>query len=233
MHMAHIDTNCTRPVLFENEDLAFPYSQRGTAFFVNYRNKVYAITAYHVVADFHPRQLRLLRLRNGGECFEYKQPFCGNRILEESLYDFVVIPLCDSVVEVSRYVFAWPLPKEQPIPASMDRIFIDGYPDVQRDTNYDNASLEFQGGIVQTRYDEESANRGIYRLRVTSEHQLPTFSGFSGSPAYITPPHDCTLSDTNIFGVTILGKPDAGIFSVIGILAVKVLIDEYLMDKED
>lgn len=223
-----IDTNCTRPVLFENEDFVFRFSQRGTAFFVSLGDRAFAVTAYYVVNGFHPSQYRLLRCRQGGECFEYNQPFVGNGEVDDDFYDFVVIPLRAPLATVRNDVFVWPLEYNQTMPSPSDCIWIDGYPDAQRDTHYNDALIEFQGSIIQTCLQANSFWDGIFALRVTSDHPLTTFSGFSGSPAYITPLQNGTMADTRLFGVTIRGTPESRTFYVIGILAVKLLIGEYL-----
>jgi hypothetical protein len=44
--------NCARPVLFENDDEVYKYSSGGTAFTVRFRDRLYVITAKHVLTSF-------------------------------------------------------------------------------------------------------------------------------------------------------------------------------------
>jgi hypothetical protein len=223
-----VETNCVRPVVFENDDANYRFSQRGTAFFVSYANRAFGVTAFHVVNSFRPSQYRLLRSLNGGECFNYRQPFMGNRAVDSSLYDFVVIPLVESPSEVSKEVFVWPLPDVQPAPSPGQRIWVEGFPDERRDTDYDVGALCVESGILQTCLNGQHSEAGIFQLRVTSNHALRTFSGFSGGPAYIVPQADGTMGDTEIFGIAIQGTPQSGFVYVIGILAATGLITMHL-----
>ena len=52
---------CTRPVLFYNDSEAFPYSVSGTAFLVDYHDRLFAITAKHalMLAEFDVNQVRI------------------------------------------------------------------------------------------------------------------------------------------------------------------------------
>src|SRR5271167_2223461 len=52
---------CARPVLFYNESKAFPYSVSGTAFFVSYHDRLFVVTAKHVLKlhDFDVQQFRI------------------------------------------------------------------------------------------------------------------------------------------------------------------------------
>lgn len=52
---------CARPVLFANADPDYPYSVRGTAFIVAYSERLYVVSAKHVLTGggFEPGQVRI------------------------------------------------------------------------------------------------------------------------------------------------------------------------------
>jgi hypothetical protein len=51
---------CSRPVFFENDDINFPYSFRGSSFVIFYKDEYYLFTLRHVLDVYESNQVSVL-----------------------------------------------------------------------------------------------------------------------------------------------------------------------------
>ena len=90
--------NCVRPVIFENEEHdAFPYTVGGTCFFIEYRNRLFAVTAKHVLKNnrYEAKDVRIPPSFNNMTHFLPISKCFGNSVYESDRQDYADVLLLE------------------------------------------------------------------------------------------------------------------------------------------
>lgn len=184
---------CARPVLFYNESEAFPYSVSGTAFFVSYHGRLFAITAKHVLKlhEFAVQQFRI----------QYRIDH-QEMVPTEALYTFRTVDEDDTDrYDVAAWEVARQFVREDLFGAATPYVFRDedcepllndtsdylyrGYPTAHREIDFEvrQYHLPSVSGAADYLGSDETIDR-VHCLRFRNLDPLGDLHGLSGAPVF-------------------------------------------------
>jgi hypothetical protein len=210
---------CARPVLFANEDPDYPYSISGTAFIVNFRERLFVITAKHVLnlKNFRPEQF-VIQYRPDGRDFVPLGALYTVRVNDAEDTDQFDIAVREAQVAAPDYhLFGDYAPYNL---FAMDRFAIfsekgsylyRGYPTDMRVLDFERKNIE--QGAVSTRgeYVGRTRYQHVHELTLLDLKPLESIDGLSGSPLFQVQNEDGSNESRESFaGILIRGSIKAG-----------------------
>lgn len=192
MPLLHI-LKCARPVLFYNESEAFPYSVSGTAFFVNYYDRLFAITAKHalMLREFNVQQFRIQYRVDNQQMVPTEALYTFRRIDESDTDQYDV-----AAWEVARHLirdelFGLDRPYRllddgcETIMSDTSDYLYRGYPLAHREIDFEARQyhLPSVSGAADYLGSDETIAR-IHRLRFRNLDPLHDLDGLSGAPVF-------------------------------------------------
>jgi hypothetical protein len=176
---------CIRPFLFENDDVQWRFSLRGSCFLVGYDNRTFAITAKHVVRDYRPSQYRIPKKLGSHEMLPIRQPFTVELHFED-FEDFVVVPI-DSAEVVH------PVLDENDVSVidegtirwnAIRAVAVFGFPSGINSVDYDQALISIQPCGMVGHLTANTIGEGMREIQMSAGGELESYDGFSGAPVF-------------------------------------------------
>jgi len=184
---------CARPVLFYNESEAFPYSVSGTAFFVSYHDRLFAITAKHVLKlhDFDVQQFRLQYQVDHQEMVPTEALYTFRTIDEDDTdrYDVAAWEVARRFVKKELFGAATPyLLRDadcEPLLNDTSDYLYRGYPRAHREIEFEARQyhLPSVSGAADYLGPDETIDR-VHRLCFRNLDPLDDLDGLSGAPVF-------------------------------------------------
>jgi hypothetical protein len=216
-------TNCARPVLFQNNDAGWPFSNGGTAFVVTFRDRHFVVTATHVLGlrNFDLGQLRVQYRPDLNQFLPltallYDDPVPGND--DTDRYDVAVLSVDDAALQTDLFGDYQPYTM-QPI----DRMTIfnaaaayiyKGYPISERrlDFEHENDRRAMTTGVTtQAGYVGRTTGDAVHELALRDLTPVRDIDGMSGSPVFQVLQDPDGIHSTETFaGMLIRGGLAAG-----------------------
>lgn len=176
---------CIRPVFFGNDDAQWRFSARGTCFLVTCENRVFAVTAKHVVRDYRPSQYCIPSRLGSHTMLPIRQPFTAE-LHREDFEDFAVVPL--DVAEISGHAFdpadACQMEDSAIQWSAIQRVSVFGFPSDINSVDYEQALISTQPCGMVGRLTGHSIGEGMREIEFGSGGDLSSYDGFSGAPVF-------------------------------------------------
>lgn len=213
---------CVRPMMFENSDAELRISIRGTSFLVDYRGRIFALTAKHNVLDFHPRQYRVPVALGSHRMLDYGQPYTCDRH-GASFEDFVVIPIdqegsrragfnpADAAI-LNTEGIDWP---------SVREVAVIGFPTENNDFEPGEAVIYGRPVVLRGVLNGQVADEGLRGVQIADPGGLASFAGVSGCPVFDLSPG----SPNRLLGIVVQGSRDTSVSRLCHFLDVRVVPD--------
>jgi hypothetical protein len=179
--------DCIRPMIFENSDSEWRFSARGTCFLAKCENRIFALTARHVIDGYNPSQYRIPNRLGSHNMLPIRQPFAPEfyRRKEVDFEDFVVIPIdVESIIDddfderdaylISEGRIEW---------SAIQQVGVFGFPDEVNLVDYDQQLISIQPCAMIGEITSSSIGDGMREIEF-GPGELRTYDGFSGSPAF-------------------------------------------------
>lgn len=176
---------CIRPVVFENDDVEYRFSLGGSCFLVSHENRVFAVTAKHVVRNYRPSQYRIQKKLGSDTMLPIRQPFTPE-LHREDFEDFVVVPI-DAADGVESHLDEVDvcLINESPIHwDAIKNVAVFGFPSDLNSVDYDKASIWVQPCGMMGCLTGESIGDGMREVQLRADGKLKSYDGFSGAPVF-------------------------------------------------
>jgi hypothetical protein len=212
-------TQCARPVLFENASRDYPYSLGGTAFIVRFSERVFVVTAKHVLnlQSFEPRQLCIQYRPDSKEFLPLRALYLvrGADEADTDQYDIAVREVDSGALHNEFYGEYRPYSL-----LAMDRYTIysergayiyRGYPSDMREVDFENNRIE-QGAVTsRAEYAGRTPYAAIRMLKLLDLKPLTTIDGLSGSPVFQVHNEDDSKYSREAFaGMLVRGSIESG-----------------------
>lgn len=192
-----------RPILFETEYEGWEYAtDGGTAFLVNYENRIYGITCKHVFKSFDAGKLAIINCRNDklvaaiesiAFLKEPKDDADGSDIM-----DLAIIIFDDSVDSTFFKGDSYTLRQETfGVSRKGDRLLINGY--LKDGTDIDQEKIK----VVLNRFEAEDTDRythdtALRTAKGSTNQTIKNLNGLSGAPVF-------NLSAQRLSGMAVRG----------------------------
>lgn len=183
----------SRPVLFEQDDEAYPYGGQGTCFLCAFDDTPYIVLPVHVIAGSPPESLRILLSDESDEFVSFDQHYTLTpaRADDRPATDLTVLRVVSPRVDVSNLPSPVRLERwAQPTLGPSTKLFAVGYPDELRAIDYDGSRIKYDKAVLEFERPGVSALPQHIELEFSTAPSYRTLSGFSGSPVF-------TISEEN------------------------------------
>jgi len=208
--------DCTRPMLFVNEDPNYPVSIQGTGFIVRFRKRYFVLTARHVIKGFSFQQVRFQYHPNSSDFVPLQRPYeiSGDDSDDTDQYDVIVFSVEDSALDYEKFDGYLPYDLSE-----LDALTIfnptasyafRGFPTHLRTTEYEQRRVDMESILADGRYGGPSIRREMHVLRINRAREIASFDGLSGSPIFQINHTDSRISQQAFAGMVVLGTAAAG-----------------------
>ena len=183
--------NSSRPVCFETHIDGFEHSMRGSCFIIRYKNRLYAVTARHVVANCPLKDI-CIPYHIGSEYLfpmsDYYTPKWNDMPEGSSNEDFVIIEIPESEIEEDQFEpsSVYDLSRDAfYVSSSTDlKLIVAGFPTELNESNYEDMVLHQQRVLISANYIEPSFEFGLETFEFDTSGKLSSFDGLSGGPVF-------------------------------------------------
>ncbi|WP_147364352.1 hypothetical protein [Burkholderia pseudomallei] len=209
---------CARPILFYSQLPAYPFSICGSAFFVRYHGRVFAITARHVTVNFD-LAYACVQYNPGVYGFvpmSARYVFAGGDPSDTDQYDLVIFEADGSKLDVSLFSgfppYELPESEAPPIFDKTAIFVVQGYPTHLRRLECDTELEEVISSpmLMDAEYVGPCMSDRVHVLRVHCAPQIESFDGLSGAPVFQVLQDYPNLSKVWLAGMALRGGSSAG-----------------------
>jgi hypothetical protein len=182
--------NCSRQMLFENADLDYAYSSRGTGFICRYCDRLFVVTARHVVDGFAPDALRVQVHPNGRDFVPHNArvtlvPVDAN---DPDHTDLAIFPLESALVDDTLFNDYAPYTlvdgMVRGIPPGNGQLIFRGFPHDNSFIDYDRLVIHQQPVILEGDRIGNSQMAHCHEIEIRDVSPCTTLDGMSGSPVF-------------------------------------------------
>lgn len=201
-------------MLFENDEMMFRLSIRGTCFIITSQGRLFGVTAKHNTRDFLPKQYRIPACMGSQNMLPYSQPF-SVELHREDFEDFVLIPIEESANSISDFdsTCASDLNTTGISWSNVDRCRVAGFPSELNESDYENGFLTYQPVLLTADLISKPNEDGMGTIKVSDAGGLKSFDGFSGSPVFV---------GSRLVGIVLRGSTDTSKSQFLHFLDVRV-----------
>lgn len=178
-------------MIFENDEGQWRFSARGTGFLVTHENRVFAVTAKHVVSDYRPSQYRIPNRLSSHNMLPIRQPFtpefyCGENYEEVDFEDFVVAPIDSAEIAGSDFdpTDACAMDESAIQWSTIRRVAAFGFPSEINSVDYEQGLISIQPCGMIGCLTGGSIGEGMREIQFGAGGDLNSYDGFSGSPVF-------------------------------------------------
>lgn len=223
--------NTARPIIIRSGIPEFPVSVYGSCCVVGYRQRVFAVTAAHLVSrnvsndiivgaadDLHSR----LQLGAGITIAPPSDPDSVDVIV----YPASLSGLPKAAIERARIIDLPPRAADWRRTAEVSDFWVVGYPRPLNYVDFDAGSIKTAQVVLGGKYEGLSRADGyMHRLTVGNPHELSEFAGFSGAPVFSFHHQVAADSVLRFCGIAITGSAKSGIVQFLDVRAVREVLD--------
>ena len=156
-----------------------------------YENRIFAVTAKHVVSSYRPSQYRIPNCLGSHNMLPIRQPFtpefyCGENYEAVDFEDFVIAPI-DSV-EIAGDDFdpadARTIDESAIQWSAIQRVGVYGFPSDLQSVDYEQGLISIQPCGMIGNLTGKSLSEALREIQFGAGGDLNTCDGFSGSPVF-------------------------------------------------
>jgi hypothetical protein len=214
-------------MIFENDDIQWRFSERGTGFLVTHENRVFVVTARHVVSEHRPSQYRIPNCLGSHNMLPIHQPFapefyCGRNFETVDFEDFIVAPIDSAGIAgddfdpadagvIDESAIQW---------SAIQRVGVYGFPSDVQSVDYEQGLISIQPCGMTGNLTGQSLSEGLREIQFGPDGDLGSYDGFSGAPVF-------QLSDSGsigrLLGIILRGSQDTSVSRRCHFLDIRVL----------
>lgn len=185
-------TNCSRPVLFENDFTDYDYSIGGSCIVVSFRGVHYAITAKHVIKGYVAEQILIPYQAGSNHFLPISEVLLPNTCEDEDTdhKDFVLLRVAADKLDPSEPfgdIYEINFPSGLPVIQS-DRILISGFPREINEIDYDTKKIKQQRFLITGTKLGKTDYLGMIKFQYDPQNKIKSFDGLSGAPIFLFSP---------------------------------------------
>lgn len=218
-----------QPLVFETEDVTYPYYACGTVFLVGYEGKTYVITTRHGLNPDNLLPICIFPSETSPKLLTLKNVFYVSKKYEqEDFVDLAIIEI-DSSVGTDPYLNQTVIidlalafdPNWESVAETME-FFIIGYPSEQLNIDYAAEEIRTVQATLFGSYGGMSELPHLRLLRIENAHDFKSFDGFSGSPIFMWRTSKGKLPTPILCGMALRGTSSS---KLIHFLPISIIID--------
>lgn len=222
---------------FDTELPVAPFSVAGTGFLVGFRNRIYVVTAGHVVGDLSYSRVLIYPTHrtNAPLRLDMGWRFQGEPEHDDAADIFIARAdasgLGGGTRRRSRLLNLTP-PQMSHWSAGRhtSTYFAAGYPKTDTYADYDRQQLKYRPFLLYGNYINPGSVEGCHKLKFQNPHRLPSFDGLSGSPVFSIPTNIGIGSQPKFCGMLIRGTASSGIVHLLEAEVLLVALEEVARD---
>jgi len=206
-----------KPILFETGLDEAPYSGAGTGFLVLFRNRIYLLTAHHVIKGENLDNLLVFPNDATDESIPFDAWFtvASPNPMHNDYSDLSIVRVATEKLEIanSSLMHAIRLDTVHDVwkAAPLDYQFaFFGYPKEARGVDYEGHRIASTQHFLVGRLAQESQSPFCFELEVDDFNGISNLDGLSGSPVVAIPRSRTGRKDSTICGMAIRGSKSVG-----------------------
>lgn len=229
--MAHF-RQCARPVIFETGSVDVPYSISGTAFLVGYRQRLFAVTARHVVGRQPIDNVLIFpsdRARKPLSVVQWWQlpedPNDPDRV-DLLVMEADIRRISGNDRRTSHAFEIESLPTDWFGARFSSTFFVLGYPTEHNEVDYDALNINTKQYLLKGTYRGVTTTADCHEVSVENPLGLATFNGLSGSPVWCLPAGLGVRMAPVFCGVAIRGTASSKIIRFLSSFVIRSMLAE-------
>lgn len=181
--------SCSRKLLFENDLENFEYSARGTVFLCRFRNRLFAVTAGHVIEGFDASAARVMihAKRRDFLAYDYvAMPWARHRD-DPDYCDLAIFVINESTLDVADFRGCPPVAlhdAQLKLRLDQGRLIFRGFPTDETAINYEESRIRFTAVTIEGRWAGPAPIRRCHKISLSDVSPCESLDGFSGSPVF-------------------------------------------------
>ena len=223
-----------RQLVFRTGVDSTPVSLGGTCFLLGYRDRLFAITARHVVKDAVPEELLLATSEDSWiparvlEQFNPSDEISG--ALDLVVYDLDVRHFIAKHRRNSRAYNLLATESNWSATRYQSNFFFFGYPLVHATVDYGSRTTraESQQWFLQATYQGSSELPHCHKLRLLDASGIGDLNGLSGSPVFACRSIIGTTAQPQLAGILLRGTAASGLVHFLEVEALRTVLEEIL-----
>lgn len=222
-----------KPILFETELDEAPYSGAGTGFLALFRNRLYLLTADHVIKGENLDNLLVFPNDKTDESIPFDAWFsvASPNPIHNDYSDLSIVRVAPDKLDIANgslmHAIRLDTVHDEWKAAPLDYQFaFFGYPKEARGVDYEGCRVASTQHFLVGRLAQDSGSRFCFELEVDDFNGVSDLDGLSGSPVVAIPRARASCTDAAICGMAVRGSKSGGRIRFIDVAVLRKALEQ-------
>lgn len=225
---------CTRPMCYRVPNPDLPYNIGGTCSVIRFRDRLWAVTAKHVLTNFgiSPNQVLIPYQVGGYNFFPISDAFSHeNYPTDSDCTDVLIFEIDEPHIEKEHFDprTVYDLDAEPETTVQPDSLLaIHGFPSKLNYADEEAQALMIERLSIAGRFGQPSRMTGCREVDLLSDGGIDDHDGFSGCPVFLASSEFQQPNPSKLIGINLRGSAAKRKKHYLDVFALKFLIDHHL-----